>query len=235
MKAVKFLFFLIVAVCAFTPKDKPHAMLNLQNKILDYEYLYSNSIRFHFVANSDSEFDQMVKNKIKDEIINYIKDNGVIGGNKSENVGILQKSSEQIKEICRDVLKEFNLDYSVNLEIGEKYFGRRDYGDYVVPEGMYHSFTIYIGQGYGKNFWSMLFSSIGFIDSDDSEELDSMVGVVRANKEAIPVWVNSSSKSSKINISFKVFEIVKNLFQKDRKSTRLNSSHTTVSRMPSSA
>lgn len=211
MKAVKFLFFLIVVISVFSLKDKPQAM---QNKILDYKYLYDNSIRFHFIANSDSDFDQMVKNKIKDEIINYIKDNKNFGNNKSENIQILKESSKNIEDICRNVLNDFNLNQNIDLEIREKHFNERYYGEYIVPEGIYDSFIVYIGQGVGKNFWSMLFSSIGFIDSENTKELDSMSEVVKENSKALPVWSSSSNKNSKINISFKVFEVVKNLFQK---------------------
>lgn len=215
MRSIKFLIFLVIIVSICNLKYKPHAMTIYENKILDYEYLYNNSIRFHFVANSDSDFDQMVKNRIKDEIINYINENTSFNKNdKYQNLEVLREKSQEIKEICENVLSSFDLNHKVELEIGEKYFNQRGYGDYLVPEGVYDSFTVYIGQGIGINFWSMLFTSIGFIDSKDSKELDSMVEVVRYSREALPTWSSSSSNDSGIRISFKVFEVVKNLLQK---------------------
>ena len=73
MRVIKFLFFvMLIMFIVFKNVDKPYA---IQNKVLDYDYLSNEMIRFHVIANSNSDFDQMVKNKIKDEVLNYFKEN----------------------------------------------------------------------------------------------------------------------------------------------------------------
>lgn len=213
MRVIKFLFFvMLIMFIVFKNVDKPYA---IQNKVLDYDYLSNEMIRFHVIANSNSDFDQMVKNKIKDEVLNYFKENENLNGNKFENLNTLYKNAYYVKKICRDVLEEFNLDQEVNIKIGKKYFEERIYEGYIVPEGTYDSFIIYIGDGLGKNFWSMLFPSIGFIhDYNENRKIDSIFKVVSNNSKKVEVFSNNSSNNNNIKISFKVFEVIKNVFKK---------------------
>lgn len=212
MKITKFLFFIMLCFYSVIKiSDKPYAF---QNDVLDYKYLSSEMIRFHFIANSDSEFDQMVKNNIKDEVLGYLKENENLNGNKFENLNILNKNINNIEKICNDVLSKFKVNQSVKIKIGEKYFKERYYENYLVPEGIYDSFIVYIGDGAGKNFWSMLFSSIGFIhDRNKNVKLNTMFNLVSNNKKSIEVS-NSKSNLQRIKISFKIVDVVKNIFQK---------------------
>lgn len=213
MKVIKFLFFvMLIMFVVFKNVDKPYA---IQNKVLDYDYLSNDMIRFHVIANSNSDFDQMVKNRIKDEVLNYFKENENLSGNKFENLNTLYKNACYVKKICRDILEEFKLDQEVNIKIGKKYFEERIYEGYIVPEGTYDSFIIYIGDGLGKNFWSMLFPSIGFIhDYNDNIKTDSVFKLVSNNSKKVEVFSNNSSNNDDIKISFKIVEIVKNVFKK---------------------
>ncbi len=213
MKVIKFLFFvMLIMFVVFKNVDKPYA---IQNKVLDYDYLSNDMIRFHVIANSNSDFDQMVKNRIKDEVLNYFKENENLSENKFENLNTLYKNAYYVKKICRDILEEFKLDQEVNIKIGKKYFEERIYEGYIVPEGTYDSFIIYIGDGLGKNFWSMLFPSIGFIhDYNDNIKTDSVFKLVSNNSKKVEVFSNNSSNNDDIKISFKIVEIVKNVFKK---------------------
>lgn len=212
MRIIKFLFFIVLGLCNFIKiSDRPYA---LENNVLDYKYLNREMIRFHFIANSDSEFDQMIKNKIKDKVLTYLKENENLNGSKIENINKLYRNVNNIEEICKNVLEEFNINQDVKIEIGEKYFKERYYEGYLVPEGIYDSFMIYIGNGAGKNFWSMLFSSIGFIhDNNKGSKLNTMFNLVGNNKKSIEVS-NNKSNIQRIKISFKIVDVVKNIFQK---------------------
>lgn len=212
MKVIKFLFFVVLIIfVVFKNVDKPYA---IQNKILDYDYLSNEMIRFHVIANSNSDFDQMVKNKIKDEVLNYFKENENFNGNKFENLNTIYKNVYYVKKICMDILREFNLDQEVNIKIGKEYFEERIYEGYIVPEGIYDSFIIYIGDGLGKNFWSMLFPSIGFIhDNNNNRKIDSVFKVVRNNSKKVEVF-NNNSLNNNIKISFKVVDVIKNILKK---------------------
>ena len=74
MKFIKFLFFMLFILSLnFLNMDKV-CVKSRENLIeLDYEELSENIIRFHFIANSDLDFDQYVKNAVKDEIMDYLE------------------------------------------------------------------------------------------------------------------------------------------------------------------
>lgn len=207
MKVIK-LFFLSMLLGVFNFKNiyKPSAM-----EKLDYTYLKDEMIRFHFLSNSDSENDQFLKNKVKDEVLSYLNKNVDLKGSKQENLHNLIKNVDNIKKIAQNTLKSYGSSQDVEIQIKEKYFNKRIYEDVIIPEGVYDSFILYIGEGKGKNFWSMLFSSIGFIHSDNHK--NSMIDVVRYNKKEMEVS-SLGSKHSKVKVSSKVFEVVRDIFQK---------------------
>lgn len=207
MKVIKFLFVIIVMSLVLINKDKLITYSKVINKPAEYEYLKDNMIRFHFIANSDSDFDQMVKNTIKDEVLKYLDENLKLTGSNFESMNNLHKNAWYIKQICKDVLKKFNLDQNIDIKIGKKFFKERNYEGYMVPEGEYDSFIVYIGEGKGRNFWSMLFSGIGFIH-DKKSNSKSMMELVKENK-AVEV---SNTKKKPIKFTFKIFDVVKSVF-----------------------
>lgn len=211
MKVIKFLLFIILSL-GFANKDKLYVFSKDINKSIEYKYLEENMIRFHFIANSDSEFDQMVKNTLKDEVLNYLNENVKLTGSNFENMNNLHKNAWYIKNICKEVLKKFNVNQNINIKIGKKFFNERDFEGHTIPEGIYDSFIVYIGKGEGKNFWSMLFSSVGFIH-DKKYDFKNMLDVVNNNK-IVEVSNIKNSKNSNVKVSFKLVDIIRNFIVK---------------------
>ena len=61
----------------------------------------------------------------------------------------------------------------------------------------------------------MLFPSIGFIhDYNENRKIDSIFKVVSNNSKKVEVFSNNSSNNNNIKISFKVVEVIKNVFKK---------------------
>ncbi len=216
MKFIKFLFFILLMFCfSFIKVDKSFAYES--NNVLDFKKLNEQIIRFHVIANSNSDFDQNLKHKVKDEVLTYISKNYDLSNSKEVNMNIIIGSLDKIKEVSQNVLRKNGVDYKVDVKLEKKYIEERIYEGYVVPEGVYDSFVIYLGEAKGKNFWSMIFSSIGFIhDKDDNIKNKSMINLVKYNKnEYREVFSNNSlSREKEINVTFKVLEIVKNLIKK---------------------
>ncbi len=216
MKFIKFLFFILLMFCfSFIKVDKSFAYE--LNNVLDFNKLNEQIIRFHVIANSNSDFDQNLKHKVKDEVLTYISKNYDLSNSKEENMETIMGILDKIKEVSQNVLIKNGVDYKVNVKLEKKYIEERIYEGYVVPAGIYDSFVIYLGEAEGKNFWSMIFSSIGFIhDKDDNIKNKSMINLVKYNKnESREVFSNNSvSVEKEVNVTFKVFEIVKNIIKK---------------------
>jgi stage II sporulation protein R len=128
-------------------------VVNLYSKEKSKEDIF----RLHVVANSNSTDDQIVKLKISDKIENYIKNNISNISNKDELVTALKNNSNSILELANNTLKENNKDYSSTLKIGKIDYDNKYSLNLDMEAGNYYSIQLVLGDGNGKNFWSLIF------------------------------------------------------------------------------
>ena len=98
-----------------------------------FNNLSSNIFRLHIVANSDTKEDQELKLKVRDEIINYLKQETKNCKNKEEVIKITSKNIKQLQKIAIETIKENGYNYNVTLEIGNFYFPTKYYGNISMP------------------------------------------------------------------------------------------------------
>ena len=121
--------------------------------------LRQNVLRLHILANSDTVEDQNIKLKIRDEIL---KTTDIFEECADLNSAILvaEENKELIEKTARRVLEKNGFDYSVSVEIGDSYFGTREYDDFTLPAGNYKSLIVKLGKAEGKNWWCVLFPAV---------------------------------------------------------------------------
>lgn len=160
--------------------------------------------RLHILANSDSDADQQLKLKVRDEILK-----------KGENVFASSDSIEETIKLCRDnigvfqetaeqCLKENGSNYSVKVYVDKEYFNTRKYDEITLPSGIYNALKIVIGQGKGHNWWCVMFPAI-CLSSVTDDELNKYL------TEDEQKLVNSDSK---YEVRFKIVEIYEKLKSK---------------------
>lgn len=134
-------------------------------------------IRFHVIANSDSDADQALKLKVKEAVVNYTAELLCNSKSISETEDLLSSHTNDIISIANNVISKNNYDYPVTAEITDTYFPTKSYGSYTFPPGTYRAFQIKIGEAKGKNWWCVLYPPLCFIDishgtvNPESEEL----------------------------------------------------------------
>lgn len=134
-------------------------------------------IRFHVIANSDSDADQALKLKVKEAVVNYTAELLCNSKSISETEDLLSSHTNDIISIANNVISENDYDYPVTAEITDTYFPTKSYGSYTFPPGTYRAFQIKIGEAKGKNWWCVLYPPLCFIDishgtvNPESEEL----------------------------------------------------------------
>ena len=134
-------------------------------------------IRFHVIANSDSDADQALKLKVKEAVVNYTAELLCNSKSISETEDLLSSHTNDIISIANNVISENDYDYPVTAEITDTYFPTKSYGNYTFPPGTYRAFQIKIGEAKGKNWWCVLYPPLCFIDishgtvNPESEEL----------------------------------------------------------------
>lgn len=121
--------------------------------------------RFHVLANSDSEEDQALKMKVKEEVLAYMKQELP----ESESVEMTKTwakaNIDTIVAVAQQVIFEEGYDYLVTAEVTTCDFPEKTYGDITFPAGEYEALRIEIGEAEGQNWWCVLFPNLCFIDA----------------------------------------------------------------------
>ena len=130
------------------------------------------AIRIRVVANSDSEYDQKIKQKVsnllKSEMYYLLKD-----VNDVEKVRqIINDNLDKIDNNIYSLLKKenYNLGYTINY--GENYFPEKNYKGITYSEGYYESILVTLGSGEGENWWCVLFPPFCLIEAEESDEVE---------------------------------------------------------------
>ena len=171
------------------------------------EGLADNIFRLHILANSDSDEDQALKLKVRDEIIEYMETLSDGMSDKQAVIDLAKAHTEDFIEIAEKVIHENGYDYPVNIEIGNFYFPTKYYGNISLPAGYYDALKIEIGDAKGQNWWCSLFPplcfvgiSSGVVDSEGEEYLKENL-----SEEEFELI---SSSSPKVEFKFKIVEIL---------------------------
>ena len=107
------------------------------NKIEACTYDYKDKlIRFHVIANSDTEEDQSLKLKVRDKVVEALSEKlkGVTSLEEAEI--ILNDNIDYVNNIAKDVILNNNYDYEVNTMLSYENFPDKVYGDYVLLPSM---------------------------------------------------------------------------------------------------
>ena len=166
--------------------------------------------RLHVIANSDKAYDQQLKYKVRDNILNYMNS---ISGNTLSKDEIIKLTKDHLKEfekIAQNTIYENGYNYNVTVEIGNFEFPTKTYGDISFPAGFYDSLRIKIGEAKGQNWWCVMFPPLCFIDvssgivPDDSKELLES----RLSEDEYNLILDSSGET---RFKFKIVEVLQNL------------------------
>ena len=120
----------------------------------------TDTLRLHIIANSDSDFDQELKLKVRDRVLEYTGELFAEVSGKTEAEALAEYSSDEIKNIAEEVIAENGADYSVSVEITNMWFETRSYDGFTLPAGDYDAVRIIIGAGEGHNWWCVMYHQL---------------------------------------------------------------------------
>lgn len=169
--------------------------------------IYGKVIRLHVIANSNSEYDQSLKLKVRDGILSTVEELTRGCKSKDEAERVLTENSDAIKDAAYRVLKENGSDLSVNIDIGQEKYPTREYGELRLPSGTYCSVRVMLGEADGRNWWCVLFPPLCTASATKPREELLQVGFTPDQ-----VGIITESSSPKYKIKFKILEILGSLF-----------------------
>lgn len=220
--AGSYLFILIVGtlLSLYIPKNDVVAK--------DAVVIPKEAIRLRILANSDSEKDQEIKQKVRDEVNLAITAWVEELTSLEEARNTIKGNLPEIEEIAERVLKEYGSTDSIKVDFSKVQFPTKLYGEFLYPAGIYEAVLITIGEGKGANWWCVLFpplcfvdisngiaTSTGFEDNQTEEAGESkekeQVALAESNEDkGEPVYVEE--KEEEVEFKFFIVDFFKSIF-----------------------
>lgn len=122
-------------------------------------------VRFHVLANSDTEADQALKLAVRDKVLQEYADLLTECENKEETLAALEKAKQEICETAAAEVLSQGYDYPVRVSLVREEFPFKKYDDLIFPAGVYDALRIEIGQAEGQNWWCVLYPQMCFVDA----------------------------------------------------------------------
>lgn len=165
--------------------------------ILTSNRISNDVFRLHILANSDSEEDQNLKLKVRDEILKSSQTLFLNCKSLNEIIDISINNINYFKSIAEKCIKDNGYEYDVNVYVDKEYFNTRKYERITLPSGIYNALKIEIGQAKGHNWWCVMFPAI-CLSAVSDEEIYEILDEDEIN------LINSNEK---YEIRFKIVEI----------------------------
>lgn len=138
--------------------------LDLSKGSIYQKQIANEILRFHILANSDTNLDQQVKLKMKDIVVKKVQELLKNTKTKEEAKTILKKNLKEIEAIVKEGLKKEGMEETVTAEIEKRVFPVKIYGDMIFPAGEYEALDVKLGEAKGKNWWCVMYPSLCLID-----------------------------------------------------------------------
>ena len=142
------------------------------NVVAKNELIPEEAIRIRVIANSNSDYDQEIKMKVKEQvekdIYNLLKDKK----NIEEVRNTIKGNLEQEKNNISNVLKNENYKLPFEVNFGYNYFPKKEFKGITYKEGYYESLVVTLGDGLGDNWWCVLFPPLCMIEAEESTDVE---------------------------------------------------------------
>ena len=126
----------------------------------DKRQLQNGLIRFHVVANSDTEGDQAIKLAVRDAVLSSISADLHNITDIEEAKKYLQINLPKLQKLVNQTLENLGFYGGSCITLCKEAFDIRHYDTFSLPAGVYDSLRIVIGQGLGKNWWCVSFPGL---------------------------------------------------------------------------
>lgn len=191
---ILFLLFLYVIISAISYVTAVSS--NIENSVF----------RLHVIANSDSEEDQLLKYKVRDNLIEYMNSLCNNTKNKEEAIEIASSHLSEFNEIAKKTIEENGYSYPVTVEIGNFAFPTKEYGDISLPSGNYDALRVKIGNAEGKNWWCVMFPPLCFVDISSGIVPEDSKNLIKEELNDEEYSIVTKEDSAEIKFKFALIE-----------------------------
>ncbi|MDQ0232151.1 stage II sporulation protein R [Metabacillus malikii] len=178
------------------------------------------AIRLRILANSDSDEDQELKRKIRDEVNEEITEWVAELTSVEAARQLIQSRLPEIEKIVERVLEEENKQLPYSVDFDNVSFPTKLYGNFIYPAGEYEAILISLGEAKGANWWCVLFPPLCFLDFSNGEavqaaeveEEDTKKDKKKTEKLTSLVVDEEEDKEEEVEVKFFLVEWFEGLF-----------------------
>ena len=126
----------------------------------DKQMLRNELVRLHVVGASDSDADQAMKLRLKDAVVESLREDMGKLTDAGEAKAYLQENLPKIEAFANQFLRSAGCTDSARVTLAVEEFTTRVYDTFTLPAGVYDALRITIGEGDGKNWWCVVFPGL---------------------------------------------------------------------------
>ena len=151
----------------------------------EQEELADSVIRFHVIANSDSEEDQALKLAVRDRVLEQAEGLYPQNATLSQAQAALEGHLGALAAAGRAVVEEKGYDYPVTAQLEESWFPTKEYEGFALPAGKYTALRVTIGEGRGQNWWCVAFPPLCLGAASETVEQAAQAGLFTPEQAAL--------------------------------------------------
>ena len=171
-------------------------------------------LRFHVLADTNSQTDQHIKLLVRDAILSYTTPLLTNAETADEVKQILTPLLPKLTILADQVLAVSDVTYTASVHIENTYFPVKQYGSLLLPPGEYEALRIVLGEGEGKNWWCLVFPSLCFLDGTTAVLPEKEKQTLKKLLPEAEYDALFSEKEQKIQFSFRLYELILPFFKK---------------------
>ena len=142
-------------------------------------------IRFHVIANSDSEADQALKLAVRDRVLEEAQDLYPEDATLEEAQAALEGHLNALAAAGRTVVEDEGYDYPVTAQLTDCWFPTKEYEGFALPAGSYTALRVTIGEGRGQNWWCVAFPPLCLGAASETVDQAAQAGLFTPGQAAL--------------------------------------------------
>lgn len=110
-------------------------------------------VRLHVVAVSDDGYEQALKLRVRDSVLNYLRPKLSAVDSRAESEAVISAELDGIAHAAAEAAEG----RQVTVSLGREFYPTKNYGNFALPAGEYDSLRVILGEGKGQNWWCVVF------------------------------------------------------------------------------
>ena len=174
--------------------------------------IYSDVVRLHVLANSDSEEDQALKLQVRDAILEVSEPIFADCRTQEDAIAAVHANYALLENAAKSAIAAAGRDDTVRIELGEEVYPTRNYESFCFPSGSYVSLRVLIGEAEGQNWWCVLFPPmcLGAATEGSAEEACIAVGLTGEQYRVI-----TETDTPTYTVRFRMLEVFEEALRRD--------------------